>query len=141
MEELKKQVTRAHRRIVFQKFLSVLAWSLCATFIIALIAIAIPKIWAMGMDSNVWMYSWLGGALGVGLCIALIWAVLSRRGPLDAAIEIDRRFGLKERVSSTFALSEHELQFGDWRCGWSAMLRAVFPNWTFLTNSNRGLVT
>ncbi len=110
MEELKKQVTRAHRRIVFQKFLTVLAWSLFITFVIALIAIAIPKIWALGLDTEIWKYSWLGGALVAGFLIAGGWALFNRRGPLDAAIEIDKRFGLKERVSSTFSLSENELQ-------------------------------
>ncbi len=52
----------------------------------------------------------VGRVLATGCLIAGIWAWCTRRNMLDAAIEIDQRFGLKERVSSTFALSEADLQ-------------------------------
>ena len=109
MEELKKQVIRAHRRLTFQRFLTVLAWSLFVAFFVAAIAIAVPKIWAINIDSQLWMTGWLVGAGVMGLLSAGVWLYATRKNPLDAAIEIDRRFGLKERVSSTFAMSEAEL--------------------------------
>ncbi len=109
MEELKKQVARAHMRLTFQRFLRVLAGSLFVTFLVAAIAIAVPKIWAMDVSETVWNRGWLGGAAGLSLLIAGVWAYLNRRSTLEAAIEIDQRFGLKERVSSTFALSEQDL--------------------------------
>ena len=109
MEELKKQVIRAHRRLTFQRFLTVLAWTLFVSFFIAAIAIAVPKIWAIGVDSQQWMTGWLIGAGVLGLLSAIAWLYATRKSPLDAAIEIDRRFGLKERVSSTFAMSDAEL--------------------------------
>ncbi len=49
-------------------------------------------------------------ALGVGLLAAAVWAFAARRGPLGAAIEIDRRFGLKERVASTLSMSPEDRQ-------------------------------
>ena len=52
----------------------------------------------------------MGGALGVGLVAAIVWTLVSRRSVLDAAIELDLRFGLKERVSSSLSLSEDDLQ-------------------------------
>ena len=110
MEELKKQVIRAHRRLSFQRFLLVLVWSLFATFMIAAIAIMVPKLWALSVRPDLWTWSWLGGALAAGCLMAGVWAWCTRRNMLDAAIEIDQRFGLKERVSSTFALSETDLQ-------------------------------
>jgi hypothetical protein len=42
--------------------------------------------------------------------IAGIWTYVTRQNQLEAAIEIDRRFNLKERVSSTLALDESELK-------------------------------
>jgi hypothetical protein len=42
--------------------------------------------------------------------VAAVWTLLTRPAALDAAIEIDRRFGLKERVSSSLALSDRELE-------------------------------
>ncbi len=109
MDELRKQVLRAHRRLSLQRFLSVLSWSLFATLMLAAIAIAIPKVWALPVDVGRWTVGWFIGAVVAGALIAIVYAFVARRSPLEAAIEIDRRFGLKERVSSTFALSESEL--------------------------------
>ncbi len=109
MDELEKQVVKAYRRIMWQQFLSVLTWSLFVSFAIALIGIAIPKFWPTGVPRDVWVGCWLSGAFVVGIVWAVGWTLLQRRSPLNAAMEIDRRFGLKERVSSGFALSEEEL--------------------------------
>jgi hypothetical protein len=108
MEEIKRQVGRAQRRLIGQQFLSIVVWSLFATLLIGAIGLAIPKIWALPIKHDVWTYAWLGGSFGIGLVVALVWTYLVRRSAIDAAIELDRRYGLKERVSSTLALSEEE---------------------------------
>lgn len=108
MEEIKRQVGRAQRRLIGQQFLSIVVWSLFATLLIAAIGLAVPKIWALNLKADVWTWSWIGGGLAVGLVAASIWTYVVRRSSIDAAIELDRRFGLKERVSSTLALNEQE---------------------------------
>ena len=110
MDELKKQVGRAHSRLTFQRFGQALVWTLFAGFVIALIATAIPKIWHLAVDIQTWTWSWLGGTAAAGLLLAGIYTLITRGDRLDAAMEIDRRFGLKERVSSTLALTEEELE-------------------------------
>ncbi len=109
MDALKRQVAIAYRRLLIQRFLGLLAWSWFATLLVAAVAVAIPKLFPLELDSFVWSASWIGGAVLVGLVVAAVWTYATRLGPLEAAIEIDRRFGLKERVSSTFALDESEL--------------------------------
>ncbi|MCI0357585.1 MAG: hypothetical protein L0211_03755 [Planctomycetaceae bacterium] len=109
MDEIKRQVGRAHRRLVFQQFLYVVGWSLFATLLIAAIGLAVPRIWVLAVDRQVWDWSWIGGGVGAGLLVAGLWTWFIRRSKLDAAIELDRRFGLKERVSSTLALGPEEL--------------------------------
>jgi hypothetical protein len=109
MEEIKRQVGRAHRRLVFQQFLLVVGWSLFATLLVAVIGLAVPRIWVLAVDRNIWDWSWIGGGIAAGFVVAGVWTWLIRRSKLDAAIEIDRRFGLKERVSSTLALGPEEL--------------------------------
>jgi hypothetical protein len=47
--------------------------------------------------------------LALGLVVASAWAWRRTRNDLDAALEIDRRFGLKERVSSSFALADYQI--------------------------------
>jgi hypothetical protein len=109
MEEIKRQVGRAQRRLVMQQFWRVFGWSLFVTLLLAAIGLAIPRIWVLNVDPQVWDWSWIGGGVGVGILMAAIWTYAIRRTRLDAAIEIDRRFGLKERVSSTLALAPEEL--------------------------------
>ncbi|MBW3598346.1 MAG: hypothetical protein KY475_13875 [Planctomycetes bacterium] len=111
MEELKKQVSRARRRLIMQQFGAVVTWSLFVCLLIAAVAIAIPKIWPIDrLDYPMWMWGWIGGAVGVGLLSAVVITWLIRRSALEAAMEIDRRFGLKERVASSFALHPEELE-------------------------------
>src|SRR5688500_5123025 len=122
MEEIKRQVGRAHRRLVFQQFLRVVGWSLFATLLIAAIGLAVPRIWALPLQRQIWDWSWIGGGITAGLVMAGIWTLIIRRSRLDAAIELDRRYGLKERVSSTLALGPEEL---DTEIGQALMTDAV----------------
>jgi hypothetical protein len=108
MDTLERQVAIAYRRLLTQRFLTVLAWSWFGTLMVAALAIAIVKLAPTGIDSVVWTLAWVGGALGLGLIIAGVWTYATRASRLEAAIEIDRRFGLKERVSSTLALDDAE---------------------------------
>jgi len=122
MEEIKRQVGRAHRRLVFQQFLRVVGWSLFATLLIAAIGLAVPRIWPLALDRQIWDWSWIGGGLAAGFVVASVWTLIIRRSKLDAAIELDRRYGLKERVSSTLALGPEEL---DTEIGQALMTDAV----------------
>lgn len=109
MEEIKRQVTKAQWRLNLERFLGIAAWSLFATLLAGAIGLAIPKFWVIPVDSQVWLWSWTGGSIGLGLLIAAVWTYCVRRTKVDAAIEIDRRFGLKERVSSSLTLTPDEL--------------------------------
>ncbi len=110
MEEIKRQVKSARRRLILQQFLSVVPWTLFATLLLAFCAIGATKIWHVDLDQSIWTWSWIGGSVGVGVLIAGIWTYFVRYDTLDAAIEIDRRFGLKERVSSALSLAPEELE-------------------------------
>jgi hypothetical protein len=110
MDEIKRQVGRAQRRLILQQFLYVFGWSLFATLLIAAIGLAIPRLWVLNVEQQVWDWSWVGGGLAAGLALAGIWTWMIRRSRLDAAIELDKRFGLKERVSSALALGPEELE-------------------------------
>jgi hypothetical protein len=108
MDQIKHQVGRVCRRLVLEQFLRIGAWSLCATLLLAAVGLAIPKFWVLNVDLQIWQWSWIGGAAAAGLLVAATITWLVRRRPLDAALEIDRRFQLRERVSSSLALSPQE---------------------------------
>lgn len=114
MDKLHQQVGAARWRLNAQQFLERLVWSLLFAYIAAAIALAIPKIWAIGVDGDLWKWSWLAGAAVVGLIAAIVWTYVVRRNAMEAAIEIDLRYGLRERVSSSMSLDQDELnsEFG-----------------------------
>ncbi len=110
MDELDKQVRRVHRRLGVQRFFGVLAWCWFAALLVALGVVAAGRWHDLGLPD----WGWVAGALGAGLAAALVWTWLTRGGALEAAIELDRRFRLKERVSSALALrpEQHDTPFG-----------------------------
>ena len=109
MDKIKCQVAVARRRMITQQFLAIGTWALFATLLVAVAGLAVPKLWFLPLDRLAWLWWWVGGAVGAGLLVAAVWTYAVRRNALEAAIEIDRRFGLKERISSTLALGPDEL--------------------------------
>jgi septal ring factor EnvC (AmiA/AmiB activator) len=110
MDTLRKQIARVRRRLVLQQFLGVLAWAWFATLLAAATAIFVQKQWLSEVDGWRWAGYWLGGAVALGLIVAFAWTLVFRLPELDAAIELDRRFGLKERVSSSLALAPEDFE-------------------------------
>ncbi len=131
MEELRKQVRRAYQRLGFQRFVAALGWSWFALLWVALGLIVVDGFYPISQPTWGWAAKivvapgievtpkivavvaacgWGLSALTIGLLGTAVWIGLTRRPTLNAAIEIDRRFGLKERVSSTLAMPAEELQ-------------------------------
>ncbi len=106
MEDLLKQVGRVRRRLGLQQFLYALGWCLFASLLVAAALIAVDKFYPL----RVLWWGWVSGAAVLGVLAAVAWTWLALRRAFDAAIELDRRFDLKERVSSSLALSEEERQ-------------------------------
>ncbi len=110
MNEIQNQIRRARRRLLLSAMIQAVTWSTCGALLIALVAIVLPKFWPVGAaEHTYWAVSWLAGGLAVGVLAGTLWAVFRQHDELDAAIEIDLRYGLKERVSSAFALQPDEL--------------------------------
>ena len=105
MDQILAQVKRARRRLWIQLLLNRLAACWFIALAAAVIAIAIPKMVAIEHLPPDWAVWWLSGAMVGGLATALIWTWIRGRDALDAALEIDRAFGLKERVASSLSLS------------------------------------
>ena len=104
MDKLLSQVRRARRRLVLEQFLSRLVWCLFGTLLVAAVAIAVPKVIVLDNLPAWWANAWLGGAAAAGVIAAIVWTLATRRSALDAAMEIDRRFELRERIASSLSL-------------------------------------
>lgn len=110
MNELREQVARARRRLVLEQFLARCVGCLFVALVVAAVAIAVPRIFSLSGLSERWDAIWFSGAAIVGFLAAAIWTVAARRTALDAAMEIDRRFDLRERVASSLALTDEDLE-------------------------------
>jgi len=108
MDQLRQQVARARRRLVLEQFSGRLVWCLVGALTLAAIAVAVPRIVIVENLLPSWDTAWLIGAIVVGVLAAAAWTVVKHRSQLDAAIEIDRRFDLRERVASSLSLSDED---------------------------------
>jgi hypothetical protein len=106
MEQVRRQVRRAQWWLGLQRFVRVLGWFCFATLLVATGLIVLDKFRPLRVE----LWVWPVGAMVLGTLLAAVWAMIRGRGPMDAAIEIDRRFDLKERVSSSLAMSPEERQ-------------------------------
>lgn len=110
MDKLLTQVRRAHRRLIVEQFLHYLVWSAFVALAVAAIAIAVPQVVAINNLPAEWATWWLSAA-GIGCVLgALAMTYIKRRTRLDAAMEIDRRYDLRERVASSLALRPGDLE-------------------------------
>jgi len=125
MDQLRQQVARARRRLVLEQFLGRLVSCLLAALTVAAIAVAVPRVLVVATLPANWDVSWFLGALGAGFVIAVTWTLARRRSALDAAIEIDRRFELRERVASSLTLGPEQQTSDAGRAVVNDALRAV----------------
>lgn len=109
MDEIQKSVDAARRRLVLRQWAGRLAVCLTVTFCAALLAILAPKLFALPQLPAQWAALWLGGAGLVGIVAASVWTALRPKSRLDAAVEIDRRYELRERIASSLTLTEDDL--------------------------------
>ena len=125
MDQLHKQIARARRRLITEQFLARLVACILAAMTIAAIAVAVPRVIAIENLPENWDLGWLAGGAIAALLAAIAWTVISKRSPLDAAIEIDRRFDLRERIASSLSLSPEEQSSAAGRAVVNDALRAV----------------
>ena len=110
MNNLLKEIRRVQRRLAVQHFLGILGWCWFGSLLAAAVAVAAARIWPLETVMRIRDWHWLAGFLAAGLIVAVGWTLLTVTPAIRAALEIDRRCGLKERVSSTLAMNDADRQ-------------------------------
>ncbi|HBE71229.1 MAG TPA: hypothetical protein DDW52_24040 [Planctomycetaceae bacterium] len=77
---------------------------------VAALGIALPKMVVVEADPQIWFFSWLGGCSAVGLLTSIVLSFVGRPGLAESAAEVDRRFGLRERLSSALSMPQQDRQ-------------------------------
>lgn len=104
MDPILSKVRQARRRIAMGVFGRSLARWLLVSLVAAAAAAIVPAIWPMDAAPRQWIAFSVAAAVGVSLVVATL--VTASRGPSirEAAVEVDRRFGLRERISSAITM-------------------------------------
>jgi myosin heavy subunit len=104
VREFDKPIGRAFRRMRFQRFLSALVWCWGVALIGVVGAIAYEKIADKNLPGPDWVPFVL--AADIGVLVAAGIAIFSGATRVDAAIAIDQRFGLNDRLATTLTLPD-----------------------------------
>jgi tetratricopeptide (TPR) repeat protein len=106
MDPINRQIAKASRLLWTQTLLNILSWMLIASFSICFAVLLVPKLWFVPYQLNaVW---WMVGSGVFAVAISVIVGLFFQPSVLHSAIELDRRFGLRERVSSALQLDPEQ---------------------------------
>lgn len=114
MNRIESQVRAARRRLILGRFGQALCVTLFAALVVSTIAVAVPALRFMEIDYDTWVTSWIGGSVLAAVIAAAAYALMTAPSIDSVATEVDKRFGLKERLSSSLTLEDldRESDFG-----------------------------
>lgn len=106
LSPLHRQIARVSRRLFIQTLLACLLWCWAGSLaVIAAWFLLQPHLFSA--LSPEWRLGIAGGVLGIGTVLALGLAVLRAPSRVAAALLLDERFALKERVTTSLTLAPH----------------------------------
>ncbi len=104
MRELDRPIGRVLRRLRWQKFLAVSVWSLAGALGVATVVLAVERLGGYPIPGPAW---WpFAVAAGLAIVGSAIFAIVRGPDSTDAAVALDRAFGLNERLSTAITLPE-----------------------------------
>ena len=114
MNRIESQVRSARRRMILGQFGRALCVCLFVALIVATIACAVPGVRAMDIDVQTWNLAWILGSIATALIVSIVYAFATAPSTERVALEVDKRFGLNERLSSSLSMnpSDRETDFG-----------------------------
>ena len=105
MKELDKPIGRVWRRLRVQRFLASTVWCLAAGLAIATVILGLEKLAHLPIPGAEWWPFAISG--GLSLIVAGLIAAFTGPDRTEAAVRLDRAFGLNERLSTALTLPEH----------------------------------
>jgi len=104
LSPLHRQLTRVSRRLFLQSFLVRLAWCWAGALGLAAAWFVAQTLWWPGLSPEVRLGA-PAGVLVLGTILAAVLAVLQAPSKVTAALLLDEKFGLKERVTTSLTLA------------------------------------
>lgn len=110
MNQIESKVQSARRRLMLAEFGKTLSITLFVALLIATVAVAIPAFYPIKSDFGWWVKAWVIGSAVSAFLAAGVYAVVKAPSKEVVAAEVDHRFGLRERLSSSIALHDEDKQ-------------------------------
>ena len=110
VHQIHKTARQAQWRLWIHRFLGFLPWTLTGGMVVAAIGLALQKLVYIPVDPVLWMASWIGCSMIVAVITTACLTLVGRPTRADAAVELDRRFNLRERLSSALILTDEDRQ-------------------------------
>ncbi len=102
MKELDKPIGRVWRRLRLQRFLASTVWCLAGGLALATVVLGVEKLGQVPVPGAAWWPFAIAG--GLSLVVAGLIAALTGPDRTEAAVALDRAFGLNERLSTALTL-------------------------------------
>ena len=114
MNRIETQVRNARRRLILGSFGRSACICLFIALIVSTVACAVPGIRAMEVDMQTWNLAWIIGSVSVAILASAVYALATAPSQERVALEVDKRFGLSERLSSSLSMTaaDRESEFG-----------------------------
>jgi hypothetical protein len=105
VKELDKPIGRVWRRMRLQRFLTSTVWCLAGALAVATVVLGVEKLGQVPIPGAAWWPFAIAG--GLSLVVAGLIAAFTGPDRTDAAVALDRAFGLNERLSTALTLPEN----------------------------------
>jgi hypothetical protein len=99
-----RQVAKASNRLFIQKLLDHVVWCWAGALLLAALWF-FAQPWVTGSTDEMWRWGGAGAMLIVGSGVAFYLAFLRAPSHVTAALELDERFKLKERITTSLTLA------------------------------------
>lgn len=107
LSAVERSVRKARRRLILQRLVNAVAVAWVAALAVGL-AWLLAEPWVVDAPAAWVRWAVLGAAAALGTAAAVAWAALTAPSREVTALELDTRFGLKERVTTALGLRPEE---------------------------------
>jgi chromosome segregation ATPase len=101
-DPLQTRIKQVRLRLNVSHFLALSTWTVTSALVVACIALFVEKLIPVGLSLGVAVFA----GVSAGIVLGGILALFTRRNVLDAALELDKAFALKERASTLVGIDD-----------------------------------
>lgn len=113
MDQVRRVVTRAGRRLMLNSFLQHASITLTGAMVLAIVARLVERVFSLEDHfSKYWMWS-LIGAGAAALLAAFVWTWVTRKRAVAVATEVDERANLREALSTALYVEKERDPWAD----------------------------